>query len=138
MTDKKKLTQKLWKGIRCLINEYRDAGQLVKDIKKEAYGIKKAAWEEEVDNAFEEVMKAFAICGVLLSLIVGMEVGLNKWEREKIDKPEAAVKNIEKLNIQTKEFNAQDLVLEHYFYPPAKEVPAMAPFTVIVNQKVRE
>ena len=45
MTEKRKLTQKLWECTRCLINEYRNADQLVKNIRREAYGIKKSAWE---------------------------------------------------------------------------------------------
>ena len=69
-------------------------------------------------------------------------------EKPKIEYADKADKNLEKCKIKFKEFDAQDLVLEHYFYPQTKahedpfvmkgNVLREKPFIVGMNQKVRE
>ena len=67
---------------------------------------------------------------------------------DKIGHVDKVDKNLKKFKNPLEKLDAQDLVLEHYFYPPKKKeenpfvmkgkVPEERPFIVGMNQKIRE
>lgn len=142
MNKKGNLIQKLLAGARCLIDEYQAADRLVDDIRREAYNAKRKAWEDRPDNGFEDVMKAFALCGVFLSLIVGGELALEKWETKMEKAKVVQTSDVKKADIKLPEaFNNVNFFTDIAVDETAKkgdQIPVIAPFIMAMNQKTRE
>ena len=151
MTEREKICQKLLDGTRYFFDP--NNSPLIKDIKKEFADNEafKKAMKEKIKQDLKGMLALGAVIyGTFFILCATGEIALlfKEDEKPKIEEINKADKNLEKFEIPFKKLNAQDLFLEHYFFPKTekkenflvtkKEPSVVDPVITLRKQKTME